>query len=58
MTVVSTSRLPVVAEMSRARWPSCPTVRSRGCLHRASNAQTVSKTGVAARSHVLMASAS
>ena len=58
MTVVSTSRLPVVAEMSRARWPSCPTARSRGCLHRGSNTQAVSKTGEAAHSHVLMASAS
>ena len=52
MTVVSTSRLPVVAEMSRARWPSSPTARSCGCLHRGSNAQAVSKTGEAARSHV------
>ena len=58
LTMESTSRLPVVAEMSRARWPSSPTARSRGCLHRASNAQAVSKTGEAARSHVTMASAS
>ena len=50
VTVVSTSRLPVVAEMSRARWPSSPTSRSCGCLHRGSNAQAVSKTGEAARS--------
>jgi hypothetical protein len=58
VTVVSTSRLPVVAEMSRARWPSSPSARSCGCLHRGSNAQAVSKTGEAARSHVPMASAS
>jgi hypothetical protein len=50
VTVVSTSRLPVVSEMSRARWPSSPTSRSCGCLHRGSNAQAVSKTGEAARS--------
>ena len=50
VTVVSTLRLPVVAEMSRARWPSSPTARSCGCLHRGSNAQAVSKTGEAARS--------
>jgi hypothetical protein len=50
VTVVSTSRLPVVAEMSRARWPSSPSARSCGCLHRGSNAQAVSKTGEAARS--------
>ena len=50
--------LPIVAEMSRARWPSSPTARSCSCLHRESNAQAVSKTGVAARSHVPMASAS
>jgi hypothetical protein len=50
VTVVSTSRLPVVTEMSRARWPSSPTSRSCGCLHRGSNAQAVSKTGEAARS--------
>jgi len=56
--VLSTLRLPVVAEMSRARMPSSPTARSCGCLHRGSNAQAVSKTGEAARSHVLMASAS
>jgi len=58
VTVVSTSRLPVVAEMSRARWPSSPSARSCSCLHRGSNAQAVSKTGEAARSHVPMASAS
>jgi hypothetical protein len=58
MTVESTSHLPVVAEMSRVRWPSSPTARSCGCLHRGSNAQAVSKTGEAARSHVLMSSAS
>ena len=58
VTVVSTSRLPVVVEMLRARWPSCPTARSCGCLHRGSNAQAVSKTGEAARSHVPMGSAS
>jgi len=58
VTVVSTSRLPVVAEMSRARWPSSPTSRSCGCLHRGSNAQAVSKTGEAARSQVPMAIAS
>ncbi len=40
MTVVSTSRLPVVAQMSRARWPSSPTTRSCDCLHRGSNAQS------------------
>ena len=34
VTVVSKSRLPVVAEMSMARWPSSPTARSCGCLHR------------------------
>jgi hypothetical protein len=56
--VLSTLRLPVVAKMSRARMPSSPTARSCGCLHRGSNAQAVSKTGDAARSHVLMASAS
>ncbi len=50
VTVVSMSRLLVVAEMSRARWPSSPTARSCGCLHRGSNAQAVSKTGEAARS--------
>ena len=38
MTVESTSRLPVVAEMSRVRWPLSPTARSCGCLHRGSNA--------------------
>ena len=60
VTVVSTSRLPIVAEMSRARWPSSPTARSCGCLHRGSNAQAVSKIGERrrARSHVPMASAS
>ena len=58
VTLVSTSRLPVVAEMSRTRWPPSPTARSCGCLHRGSNAQAVSKTGEAARSHVPMASAS
>ena len=60
MTVVLTSRLPIVAEMSRARWPSSPTARSCGCLHRGSNARAVSKTGERrrARSHVPMASAS
>ena len=58
MTVESTSRLPVVAEMSRVRWPLSPTARSCGCLHRGSNAQAVSKTGEAARSHLLMASVS
>ena len=50
VTVVSTSRLPVVSEMSRARWPSSPTACSCGCLHRGSNAQAVSKTGEAVRS--------
>ena len=50
VTVVSTSRLPVVSEMSKARWPSSPTSRICGCLHRGSNAQAVSKTGEAARS--------
>ena len=50
VTVVSTSRLLVVAEMSRARWPSSPSARSCRCLHRGSNAQAVSKTGEAARS--------
>jgi len=35
-----------------------PTARSRACLHRSSNAQAVSKTGEAAHSLVLMASAS
>ena len=50
VTVVSTSRLPVVAEMLRARWPSSPTSCSCGCLHKGSNAQAVSKTGEAARS--------
>jgi hypothetical protein len=49
VTAVSTSRLPVVAQMSRARWPSSPTARSCGCLHRGSNAQAVSKTGEVAR---------
>jgi hypothetical protein len=58
VTVVSTSRLPIVTEMSRARWPSSPTSRICGCLHQGSNAQAVSKTGEAARSHVTMASAS
>jgi len=60
VTVVLTSRLPIVAEMSRARWPSSPTARSCGCLHRGSNARAVSKTGERrrARSHVPMASAS
>ena len=58
VTVVSTLRLPVVAEMSRARWPSSPSARSCGCLHRGSNGKAVSKTGEAARSHVPMASAS
>ena len=58
VTLVSTSRLPVVAEMSRTRWPPSPTARSCGCLHRGSNAQAVSKTGEAARSHVPMGSAS
>ena len=58
VTAVSTSRLPVVAEMSRTRWPSSPTARSCGCLHRGSNAQAVSKIGEAACSHVPMASAS
>ena len=58
MTVVSTSRLPVVAEMSRARWPSSPTSCSCGCLHKGSNAQAVSKTGEAAPSYLPMASAS
>jgi hypothetical protein len=58
MTVESTSCLPVVAEMSRVRWPLSPTARSCGCLHRGSNAQAVSKTGEVARSHVLMASVS
>ena len=58
VTVVSTSRLPVVAKLSRARWPSSPTARNCGCLHRGSNAQAVSKIGEAARSHVPMASAS
>ena len=58
MTVESTSRLPAVAEMSRVRWPSSPTASSCGCLHRGSNAQAVSKTCEAARSHVLMSSAS
>jgi len=58
VTVVSTSRLPIVAEMSRARWPSSPTARTCGCLHRGSNVQAVSKTGEAALSHVPMASAS
>jgi hypothetical protein len=47
VTVVSRSRLPVMAQMSRARWPSSPTARSCGCLHRGSNAQAVSKTGEA-----------
>jgi hypothetical protein len=56
--VLWSSRLPFVAEISTARWPSSPTARSCGCLHRGSNAQAVSKTGVAARSHMLMASAS
>ena len=42
VTELSTLRLPVVAEMSRARWPSSPTARSCGCLHRGSNAQVVS----------------
>ena len=56
--MVSTSRLPVVAEMSRARWPSSPSARSCSCLHRGSNGKAVSKTGEAARSHVPMASAS
>jgi hypothetical protein len=51
VTVVSTVCLPVVAEMSRARWPSSPSARSCSCLHRGSNAQAVSKTGEAARSH-------
>jgi hypothetical protein len=41
--VVSTSRLVLVAEMSRARWPSSPTSRICGCLYRGSNAQAVSK---------------
>jgi hypothetical protein len=40
VTVVSTSRLPVVVQMSRARWPSSPTARSCDCLHRGSNAQS------------------
>ena len=52
VTKLSTLRLPVVAEMSRARWLSSPTARSCGCLHRGSNAQAVSKAGEAARSHV------
>ena len=42
VTELSTLRLPVVAEMSRAQWPSSPTARSCGCLHRGSNAQVVS----------------
>ena len=50
VTAVSTLRLPVVAEMLRARWPSSPTSCSCGCLHKGSNAQAVSKTGEAARS--------
>ena len=50
VTELSTSRLMVVAEMSRARWPSSPSARSCRCLHRGSNAQAVSKTGEAARS--------
>jgi hypothetical protein len=58
VTVVSTSRLMVVPKMSRARWPSSPSARSCSCLHRESNAKAVSKKGVAARSHVPMASAS
>ena len=58
VTELSMLCLPVVAEMSRARWPSSPTARSCGCLHRGSNAQAVSKTGKAARSRVPMASAS
>ena len=58
VTELSMLCLPVVAEMSRARWPSSPSARSCGCLHRESNAKAVSKTGVAARSHVPMASAS
>ena len=49
MTVMSTLRLPVVAKMSRAQWPSSPTALSCGCLHRVSNTQAVSKTGEAAR---------
>jgi hypothetical protein len=49
VTVVSMSRLPVVAHMSRAQWPSIPTARSCGCLHRGSNAQAVRKTGEEAR---------
>ena len=53
VTVVSTSRLLVVAGMSRARWP-----RSCGCLHRGSHAQAVNKTSEATHSHVLIASAS
>ncbi len=58
VTVMLTSRLLVVTEMSRARWPSSPTSRSCGCLHRGSNAQAVSKTGEAARLQVPMAIAS
>ena len=58
VTELSMLCLPVVAEMSRARWPSSPTARSCGCLHRGSNAQAVSKAGEATRSHVPMASAS
>ena len=58
VTVVSTSRLPVVAKMSRTRWPSSPTARSCGCLHRGSNVQAVSKAGeAAARLPVPIASA-
>ena len=42
VTVVPTSLLPVVAEMSRLQLPSSPAARSCGCLHRGSNAQAVS----------------
>ena len=58
VTVVPTSLLPVVAEMSRLQLPSSPAARSCGCLHRGSSTQAVSKTGEAAHSHVPMASAS
>jgi hypothetical protein len=61
VTVVSTSRLPVVAEMSRARWPSSPSARSCGCLHVTGGATGKPSAKLArrrARSHVPLASAS
>jgi hypothetical protein len=57
VTVVSTSRLPVVAEMSRARRPSSPTAQVRLPTPGKQRASR-QKTSEAARSHVPMANAS